>query len=229
MHQQPVAKLRLEPRGLRRHDAAGVGDRHQVGDTHRIERERDRGLARVTSRSSSPARGCRRRNRCACRSARRRSSGPARAPVCCRTRRPASFARGVPGAASAAQRVPAPREEHRDHALASGAGARGGRRFHARDRADQRVRRFARQVLHDAVVRQDADVVVRKRDGEELGRRRPVSRRPRRISRSRARRWPRDGGRRRCTARDARERVHERARVLAGRRARSCAARRRAP
>ena len=36
------AQLRLEPRGLRRHRDAGVGDRHDVGDLRRVHREGDR-------------------------------------------------------------------------------------------------------------------------------------------------------------------------------------------
>src|SRR5215204_1431670 len=36
MRQQAVAKLRLKPRRLRRHDAAGVGNRHEIVHAHRV-------------------------------------------------------------------------------------------------------------------------------------------------------------------------------------------------
>ena len=47
MHQHSVAQLWLEPGGLRRHDAAGVGNRHQVVDADRRERERHGGTAEL--------------------------------------------------------------------------------------------------------------------------------------------------------------------------------------
>ena len=37
-----VGELRLEPGGFRRHDFAGVGDRHEIAHLRRVERERDR-------------------------------------------------------------------------------------------------------------------------------------------------------------------------------------------
>src|SRR4051812_46072690 len=37
--EKPVAQLGLEPRGLRRHDAPFVRDRHQVVDGHGVHRE----------------------------------------------------------------------------------------------------------------------------------------------------------------------------------------------
>src|SRR6188508_1669385 len=40
-----VGELRLEPGGFRRHDRAGVGDRHQVVHLRRVERESRRHLA----------------------------------------------------------------------------------------------------------------------------------------------------------------------------------------
>ena len=47
MDEQAVAQLRLEPRGLGRHDAASVGDGHQVVNRDREHRERDRGTSAV--------------------------------------------------------------------------------------------------------------------------------------------------------------------------------------
>src|SRR4029077_18145178 len=45
--EQSVAQLRFEPRGLGRHDVAGVGDGHQVADADRVQRESERRLARI--------------------------------------------------------------------------------------------------------------------------------------------------------------------------------------
>src|SRR5439155_5616879 len=47
VYQQASAELGLEPCRFRRHDSAGVGDRHEIGNAHRIERERHGGLAGV--------------------------------------------------------------------------------------------------------------------------------------------------------------------------------------
>src|SRR5258708_4917567 len=44
VNQQPIPKLRLEPCGLRGHDAAFVRDRHQILDRHRMHREGGRRL-----------------------------------------------------------------------------------------------------------------------------------------------------------------------------------------
>src|SRR3989304_8634511 len=45
--EQAVPQLRLEPGGLGRHDAAGIGNGHQVGDRDREHRERHGGAAAV--------------------------------------------------------------------------------------------------------------------------------------------------------------------------------------
>ena len=55
MDQQSVAQLRLEPRRLRRHDAAGVGNRHQIVDRHRVHREGDGRRAGVDGAASRPS------------------------------------------------------------------------------------------------------------------------------------------------------------------------------
>src|SRR5687767_1169495 len=47
VRQQTVSELRFEPRRFRRHDAAGVGDAHQVVDRNRMHREGDRELPRI--------------------------------------------------------------------------------------------------------------------------------------------------------------------------------------
>src|SRR5204863_4100244 len=47
MYQQAVPKFGFEPRGLRRHDRAGIGYRDQVGHADGIQRERDRRLAAI--------------------------------------------------------------------------------------------------------------------------------------------------------------------------------------
>ena len=52
MRQQAVAQFGFEPGGLRRHDAAGVGDRHQVG-------QRDREAARTRRRTGANRRAVR--------------------------------------------------------------------------------------------------------------------------------------------------------------------------
>ena len=75
---EPVAQLRLEPGGLGRHDAAGIGDAHQIVDRAGYSENATANLPASTSRSSSRCRGCRRRNRCACRCARRRCRAAAR-------------------------------------------------------------------------------------------------------------------------------------------------------
>src|SRR5665213_3464717 len=47
MHQQPVAQLGLEPRGLGGHDAPFVRNGDQIVDGHGVHREGDRGLPAV--------------------------------------------------------------------------------------------------------------------------------------------------------------------------------------
>src|SRR5262245_48513570 len=47
VRQQAVPKLRLEPGGLRRHDPASIGNRHQILNVDRIQRKRHRGSART--------------------------------------------------------------------------------------------------------------------------------------------------------------------------------------
>src|SRR6188472_879630 len=47
MYQQPIPQLRLEPGRLRRHDAAGVRDGHEVADRDRVDRECHGRLARI--------------------------------------------------------------------------------------------------------------------------------------------------------------------------------------
>src|SRR6476619_2529628 len=47
MHEKAVAKLGLEPGGLGRHDAAAVGDGHQIVDGHGVHRKCHRGVAGV--------------------------------------------------------------------------------------------------------------------------------------------------------------------------------------
>ena len=103
--QQPVPQLRLEPRRLRRHDAAGVGDGHQVVDGDREHRERDRGACRSRRPARAPAcRGRRRRSRCACRCGCRRCRAAARARDAAAARRRARWRASRPAARAATDR-----------------------------------------------------------------------------------------------------------------------------
>ena len=55
VREQAVGELRLEPRRLRRHQLAGIGDGHQLLHARRVQRERDRRAARLRTRCSSSA------------------------------------------------------------------------------------------------------------------------------------------------------------------------------
>ena len=172
MNEQPVAELRLEPGRLGRHDAAGVGDRHQVVDGHRVQRERDRRLAasRPPARAP-PCRGRRRRSRSACRCARRRSAAPARARRSCRR------ATSRPRRARAVLRRPRPQIDActswpsryiETSPLPRGVGAAVGDRHALRAAPSRNCAGVApAEILDGAVVGQDLHLVVGERDGDE--------------------------------------------------------------
>ena len=233
MNQQAVPQLRLEPGRLGRHDPAGVGDRHQVVDRDRVHRERDRRLARVDRAARAPrSRARRRRNRCACRSGCRRCPASARARVAAAARR-----RGRSRACrlrrwrcERSMRVPRPARYIDTSPLRRGVAGPSATVNVSRERGEERLGESARRdpspsgCTAGSASGRAGNATAMNVSASASVRRRPASAAPR----ARARRWPPDGGRRRCRARDPRERVDHRARLGRGPPARPCAARRRA-
>ena len=171
MNQQPVAQLGLEPGGLRRHDAAGVGDRHQVVDRDREHRERDRRRCRSRRPARAPrCRARRRRSRSACRCGRRRCRAAARARAAAAARRRASWRASRPAGVAPDRSSAYQRPSRYIDDFAPCAAALAGRRVTGNALAQRRqelLRRAAREILDHAVVRQDLHLVVGKRDGDE--------------------------------------------------------------
>ena len=186
--QQAVPQLRLEPRGLRRHDRAGVRHGHQVGDA-------DRDTARTRPRPCPSPRAAR---------ARAVPRAPPTKSIRLSVRTSAIFSTGASSRSCSTltssepigsdavrrharpQRVPAAAgstSRCRRDAPASPGPASTSKR--SRTACEERVGRQAAEILHDPVVRQDLHLVVRKRHRQHRRRIGAVAERRAGSSRSR--------------------------------------------
>ena len=162
-----VAELRLEPRGLGRHDPAGVGDPHEVFDLHRKEGEGDRRSSTVDSglESVGPARPAHEVDA---------RVGPDVSDAEDRLQHLLLEKADVERRTFRARRrrqtdsIPASVEVHRDVAFAGrrGRSVRRDRQLTSEQREEFRGRSSS-EILYDAVVRKDADLSGRKGDPEK--------------------------------------------------------------
>ena len=163
--EQPVTQLRLEPGGLRRHDVAGIGYRHEVLDAHGIQREGDGRLAcvdatlelRDTAKSADeidPGIGS------YIRDAEKRGDDAlleeGDVQIAWRSCRSAER-----------KLVPASVEVHRDPTAPIGTGETVDRGYRQTQRREELGRRPARQVADDPVVGEDAYLIVWERHRDE--------------------------------------------------------------
>ena len=170
MHQQSVPEFRLEPGGFRRHDAARVGDGHQVVDARpETSRTPRRPCRSLTSRSSSagPRMPPTKSMRLSVRGSPTPRSG-ARTRRCSTSTSSASSGAAAPAPASAARRRTTGR---RDTSTPRPCGRRGRARRHRTPRAFSAARNasgvWPPRSLTTRLYGKDLHLAIRKRHGDE--------------------------------------------------------------